>query len=245
MPAKNKSGAALVTGGAIRLGKAVCLALAKCGFDIALHYHSSQKQARKTAEEIRRLGVACELFPLDLANVETIPEFTAKIHRAFPNFNLLVNNASRFKPSTILETQNALFDELLAINFRAPFFLMREFAKRCESGHIINILDTKVFSNDFDYAAYYLSKKALGALTKMAALEFAPNIRVNAVAPGPTIPTAGTGMVAFDDATRQAIPLKRTGTAENVTDAILQLIHNDFINGHILVVDGGESLGSG
>ncbi|MFQ5630265.1 MAG: SDR family oxidoreductase [bacterium] len=236
--------AALVTGGAIRLGKAISLALAKNGFDIALHYNTSQQQAEETAGEIRRCGVQCALFQLDLANTKAIAGFLARIYRAFPKLCVLINNASLFKSSTILETPTPLFDKIFAINFRAPFFLSKEFAKHCDTGQVINILDTKVFTNDYDYAAYYLSKKALAELTKTAALEFAPKIRVNAIAPGPTIPTAGTGMLAFDDATVQAIPLKRTGTVKNVTDAILHLIQNTFINGHILTIDGGESLGT-
>lgn len=234
--------AALVTGGAIRLGKAISLALAEKGFDIALHHHSSQREADETANEVRQFGVACAPFRLDLVQVDAVPDLIAQVLGTFPHLSLLINNASRFKSSTILETKNKFFDDLFAINFRAPFFLMQEFAKRCAGEHIINILDTKIFSNDSDYAAYYLSKKALANLTKMAALEFAPHIRVNAIAPGPTIPTAGTGMTEFDKETIRAIPLKRTGETENVTMALLHLVENTFINGHILRVDGGESL---
>lgn len=237
--------AVLVTGGAIRLGRAITLALARQGYDVAIHYHSSREEAEKTAVEIRNHGVRCELFQADLRNIDAIPEFFRSLLSRFPRTQALVNNASRFKPATIRKTEPALFAEMLTINLTAPFLLMREFARHRNSGAIINILDTKISANDFDYAAYYLAKKALGELTKMAALEFAPAIRVNAVAPGPTIPTAGTGMSEFDEKTIAAVPLQRTASPKNVTQAVVHLLENDFINGHILTVDGGESLSSG
>lgn len=234
--------AALVTGGAIRLGRAIALELAQAGYHIALHYHTSAEAAEATAAAIRQHGRQVALFSFDLSVPEACEQLLAQASARFPGLDLLVNSASRFKSGTIRESSVALFDEMIAINLRAPFLLTRLFARSREQGQIINILDTKIFSNDFDYAAYYLSKKGLAELTRMAALEFAPGIRVNAVAPGPTIPTAGTGTTDFDEATRQAIPLARTAHIDEVTRALRHLVENEFITGHILPVDGGESL---
>ena len=237
--------AAIVTGGAIRLGRAISLENDKKGYDVAIIYHSSSDEAEKTASEIHKLEVHCELFQADLRQVDTLPALFSHIIEKLPNLRVLINNASHFKSGPISKTDDAFLQEMFAIHLNAPFALTREFARHGCKGNIINLLDTKITANDYDYAAYYLAKKALAEFTKMAALEFAPDIRVNAVAPGPTIPTAGTGMTEFDEETIAAIPLKRSATTKNVTQAILHLLENDFINGHILTIDGGESLNSG
>lgn len=233
--------AALVTGGAIRLGKAIALALAGAGFDIALHYNSSEGAAQETAAEIEALGVRCIPFRADLGEASDFSELMGQVVDAFPRLELLVNSASGYTQATIAESDPAMFDRLFALNLRAPFFLSRAFAQRVASGLIVNIIDNKIGFHQFKYAAYLLTKQGLAEFTRMAALEFAPGIRVNGIAPGVVAPMSSRS----DDYLRwriQGIPLQRKGETHHITKAILHLVENDFINGQVLVVDGGENI---
>lgn len=234
-------GAALVTGSAVRLGKHIALALAADGYDIALHFNSSLKKAEATAQEIRALGVACEAFQFNLKEAENILNFVQKVKHRFPNLNTLINSASGYEQKTIRETTVATFDNQFALNLRAPFFMTQAFAKTVESGNVINILDNKIGFNQYNYAAYLLSKKAFAEFTRMAALEFAPNIRINGVAPGVVLP-ATTRSQEYIDWRIQGIPLQMQGQTAHITQAILSFLQNDFITGQIMVVDGGENI---
>ena len=131
--------------------------------------------------------------------------------KEFPDLSVLVNNASIFEPSKIIETTEELFDSHFDINFKAPFFLTKSFAESVESGNIVNILDTKISGNSSPYAAYLLDEEDVfrRALTRMAAKEFAPRIRVNAISPGLILPQSGKDQVYFDKLTEK-IPLKKT-----------------------------------
>ncbi len=237
----SKRGTALVTGGAVRLGKAVALTLAKLGFDIALHYHSSHVNAAKTQQEILDLGRVCTLLQQDLNQVEELEAFMVSVVSAMPDLSLLINSAAYYEPGTIAKTSLELFENQVSLNFRAPFFLTQHFASRVTEGHIINICDSKIVFNQYSYAAYLLSKKALAELTQMAAAEFAPRIRVNGVAPG--IVMAPTNQDPDYMKWRfEGIPLKRQGDLSNVTQAIAMLVDNDYMTGHIIFVDGGEAV---
>ncbi len=233
--------AALVTGGAIRLGRAIALALADAGYDLVVHYGRSAEAAEATAAEIRALGVACHLAPLDLADVEAIPAYMAAVREAMPKLRVLVNSASAYTQATIGTTTAAIFDEQFNINLRAPFFLTQAFAQQVEQGHVINIIDNKIAFNQHEYAAYLLAKQTLVEFTRMAALEFAPRIAVNGVAPGVVLPatTRSDEYVAWRI---QGIPLRRQGDTADITGAIRYLLSSVFVTGQVLVVDGGESL---
>ncbi len=233
--------AALVTGGAIRLGKAISLVLAKQGYDIALHYNTSYESAQKTCEEIKSLGVTCEIFQSDLSKAENLKPFLESVRKTFTNLNTLVNSASGYAQATIKETKVATFDAQFAINLRAPFFLSKTFAEICKAGTIINICDNKIGFNQFEYAAYLLTKKALAEFTKLAALEFAPNIRVNAISPGVVMPMSSRSN-EYIDWRIQGIPLNKQGTTQHIGDALLFLINNNFVTGQVIFVDGGEVL---
>lgn len=237
----SSKGAALVTGSAIRLGKHIALALAAEGYDIALHYHSSSDKAKATAEEIRSLGVDCETFQFNLKEAGQIFSFVQKVKDRFPQLNLLINSASGYEQATIRNTSVNTFDTQFALNLRAPFFLTQAFAKTVSTGNVINILDNKIGFNQFNYAAYLLSKKAFAEFTRMAALELAPQIRVNGVAPGVVLP-AKTRSQEYIDWRIQGIPLRMQGETIHITKAILSLLQNDFISGQIIVVDGGENI---
>ncbi len=233
--------AALVTGGAVRLGNAIASALAVAGYDVALHYHSSAEAAERAAGEIRALGVDCALFPADLGAAEGLPGLMDRVVERFPRLAVLVNSASGYTQQGIAESEVAEFDRLFAVNLRAPFFLTRSFAARVGEGSVVNIIDNKIGFNQFKYAAYLLTKKALAEFTRMAALEFAPRIRVNGVAPGVVAP-ADSRSEEYIRWRVQAIPLQRKGEPHHITAALLHLLENDFINGQVIVVDGGENI---
>ena len=241
MTESTPSQAALVTGGAVRLGKGIALALAAAGYDIALHFHTSHQPAAETAAEIRQLGVRCELFPADLAQAEQIDGLLSQVTAVFPHLNALINSASAYAQAAIMDTTPLLFDQQFGLNLRAPFFLTQAFAHHVAQGCVINILDNKIGFNQYQYAAYLLAKKGLAEFTRMAALELAPAVRVNGVAPGVVLP-AKTRSQAYIQWRIQGIPLRRQGSVHHITQAILSLLQNDFITGQTLVVDGGESL---
>ena len=230
---------ALITGATKRIGKECALSLGEAGFNIALHYNESSPE--ELVAEIEEKGVKCKAFKCDFAGPGASASLMPAVLKEFPDLEVLVNNASIFEPSTITQTTEELFDSHFNINFKAPFFLSKEFAQNIDKGNIINILDTKISGNNTTHAAYLLTKKALANLTRMAAKEFAPNIRVNAVSPGLILPQEGKDQAYFDKLAEN-IPLKKRGYPTDVAKALIFLIENEFITGEILSIDGGENL---
>ena len=236
-----RRGTALVTGGAVRLGKALAMSLAQRGFHIALHFNSSCEAALETREAIRATGVECDLFPFDLhAEVEMAP-LLAAVRERFSDLAVLVNSASAYDAAPILQTDRGLFERQFKINFQAPFFLTQAFARSVETGCVVNILDNKIFFHQYHYAAYLLSKKTLAEFTQLAALELAPRIRVNGICPGVILP-AESRTADYVNWRVRGIPLHRQGGTQNICHALHYLLENDFVTGQILTVDGGESL---
>ncbi|WP_413205072.1 SDR family oxidoreductase [Rhodospirillum sp. A1_3_36] len=233
--------AALVTGGAIRLGRSIALGLAKAGFDIALHYNSSEDAAEETAAEIGQEGVDCVLMTHDLNDISGLDRLVVEAVETMPHLTTLVNSASVYAHGDLRTTTPEMFDAQMTVNLKAPFFLTQAFAKHRTEGVVVNILDNKIGFNQYQYGAYLLSKKALADFTRMAALELAPGIRVNGVAPGVILPAEDRGP-EYLEWRRQGIPLERTGSPDKVTQAIRYLVDNDFVTGQVLVVDGGENI---
>jgi len=233
--------AALITGGARRLGSAVALALAKKGYDIALHCNRSEEEAVRTAKLIRREGRNCEVFVCDLADPDERSGLIPAVYMCFPHCRLLVNNASVFERATLAETSPERFDRMMGIHLKAPFFLTQSFASHFKKGHVVNFCDAKIASTFTTHFAYSLSKKALFEFTRMAAKALGPAMRVNAVAPGMILPSR-----EFNEADlarlSMKIPLQRKGNAGDIVSAVLFLEENDYITGECLFVDGGEHL---
>ena len=231
----------------MRLGRALALHLARRGFDIALHYGSSEEAAGATADEIRALGRACETFRFDFINEPDAGRLLERV-TDWRRPDLLINSASVYDQAPILETDRALLERQFAVNLFAPFDLIRAFgtakngvAPESPPRQVINILDNKIAFQQFEYAAYLLSKKTLTELTRIAAMELAPGVRVNGIAPGVILPAA----VRTEDYLQwraRGIPLRRQGAPDNIGRALDYLLDNDFVTGQILVVDGGESL---
>ena len=237
------TGTALITGASQRIGQVIAFTLSSLGYQIALHYHHSHQMAHHTASEIRKNGGICELFSCDLADEEETLNLIKDVHNKFPNLNVLINNASIFERSKFLSSDLKLFNKHFAVNLKSPFILCSEFKAVCKRGQIINILDTDIVKNRTSHVAYLLTKKSLAELTKMAALEFAPDIRVNGIAPGCILPPKGQ---TNDYLERQAqrVPLKRKGAISDVSRCVQFLLENDYVTGQFIFCDGGEHLAS-
>jgi pteridine reductase len=238
---QNSPKAALITGGAIRVGKALSLAMARDGYDIALHYNNSAAAAHATAEEIRSIGVKCELIQTDLGNSQATSQLIDKAKFAFPHLCALINSASIFEKHSLANTSEDIFDRHMNINFKAPFILTQKFAEECKQGVIINILDTYITKNTGAYFAYLLSKKALYELTNMSAKNLAPNIRVNGICIGSLLASehwSESDIIAHTN----ALPLQKTPTVDDITDALCYLTASDYLTGQCIFVDSGQSI---
>ena len=234
-------GTALVTGSAKRIGRVIALSLAEKGYNVAIQYRSSRKDAEAVAREIEKKGRQSHPFVCDFNDMDDVATLIPRVFQRFPDCNLLINNASIFKRARMMETDQELFDKHFNANFKTPFFLSRDFASLCSKGHIINILDTKISGILIEYFVYTLTKKALYEFTKMAAKELGPAIRVNGVCPGLILPSAYRKKEDFEKMGKR-IPLKRTGNPESIVSAIHFLVDNTFITGECIFVDGGEHL---
>ncbi len=229
---KSFKGTALVTGGAKRIGEGLAFKLAEMGFKIALHCNSSLTAAQDVAKRIQEKKGVCEIFPCDLNDEYAVQTLISTVRKQFPGLNLLMNNASVFEKSDIKTYDLENLKRNFTINLFTPYILTAEFARHCKKGHIINILDTHITKNRTAHFDYLLSKKTLAELTNMSAVALAPDIRVNAIAPGLILPPAGKN-----------VPLMRKGNVEDITRAMEFLIKNNYLTGQIIFCDGGEHLG--
>ncbi len=231
---------ALITGGAQRIGKEIALNLAKQNIDIAIHYNSSKHEALKLKEEIKKLGVDVEIFQSDL-NQDCYQELIKNVVKRFPNLNILINNASVFEKTTLLETTKDQLDRHLNINFQAPFFLTQNFAKIQKQGIVINFLDSRISKSSKNYFSYLLTKKILADFTSMAAIEFGSAIRINAISPGITELYSDIDGKTFERMVGSS-PLKRVVKIEEIVKAVNILINNDSFTGQNLFIDSGANL---
>lgn len=237
MPENQK--AALVTGGAVRVGKAIALTLAQHGYDIALHYHRSEENAQAVQAEIESLGRRCILLPADLSDDTQLNPLIDKTFETFPACDLLINNASIFEKCSFEESSLDDFDRHMAINAKAPFFLTQYFARNCKKGHVITILDSYITTNTLTYFPYLLTKKYLHDFTLMAAKALGERVRVNGICPGSMMPSDYWDQAAIDKKS-QSLPLGTQPRAEQLTDAMLYLIRSDYLTGQCIFVDGGQ-----
>lgn len=235
---------ALITGASKRIGKAMAIHLAKNSWNVIIHYNQSAEDAIMLVQELTS-NYPKQLFSSVTANLSNSQEVTNLIPNIVSTrgpFNLLVNNASVFEKAYFKETEQTLFDNQFDVNLKAPYFLMRDFVRHCTRGNIINFVDTRITANKSDFAAYSLSKKALWEATKMAALEFSPEVRVNAIAPGVTLAPADEGE-EYLQKLAQNIPMKKPGGVEPILDSLDFILNNEHLTGQLLFADGGENLG--
>ncbi len=238
--------AALVTGSARRIGAAIARRLHAAGFDLALHYRDSAGEAQALAAELEsaRAG-SVVLLQADLAQFDRLPELVAKAVGRFGRLDALVNNASAFYPTPFGATTPAQWDELFAINARAPFFLAQAAAPHLASanGAIVNIADIYAERPLRGHAVYAMGKAALLHMTRALALELAPQVRVNAVSPGAILwPENGKDPEA-QSALLARTPLGRIGTPGEIAEAVRWLLQDArYCTGQVLRVDGGRML---
>ncbi len=235
---------ALVTGGAERLGRAIALALAEAGFDIALHRHHSAEAAEGTAQEIRQRGRAAVVLAADLSDEAAVTGLLPAARGALGPVGALVNNASAFERDEWDTVSRESWDRHMLPNLRAPFVLTQLFAKALPDGAegvIINLIDQRVWSITPHFVSYTVSKAGLWALTQAMALALAPRIRVNGIGPGPALPSSRQTEEQF---ARQcaSVPLRRGTSPEEVARAALMILSLPAMTGQMLALDGGQHL---
>jgi pteridine reductase len=233
---------ALVSGAATRIGRAVALRLANEGADVVIHYHTSKHDALETVTEIEKLGRASVALPADLCSVAEIQRLFQQTAERFGRLDILVNSAANFIPASLEDTTEKIWDTALDTNLKAPFFCAQAAAPllKQSNGVIINFADIGGILPWPGYIPHCASKAGVIMLTKCLAKGLAPEVRVNAIAPG-TITMSGDPPEWEADFIRRA-PLDRTGTTDDVADAVSFLVHAKFVTGQVLVLDGGRTL---
>lgn len=234
---------ALVTGGAVRLGRAMALALAERGMRLAVHYNRSADEATELCESIVAMGGEADAFGEDLGEPGAAERLARRVVDAMGGVDVLVNSASVFPSEALEETDEALWDHTLAVNLKAPFFLIRHLARtlRERRGVVVNMADLAGMHPWARYAAHGISKAGLIHLTRVAARVLAPEVRVVGIAPGAVLPPVDTGEAELERMARLAA-LDRIGSADDVVKALNYLLDADFVTGEVLVVDGGRLL---
>lgn len=230
-------GRALITGSAKRLGKEMAINLAKNGYHLVINYNKSKKEAQDLSKFIKKeYRVDCDIYGCDLASRKESEEL-GQFMKSYPDWNLLINNASIFNQSKFLEKDFKEMDDNFNIHLISPIILSRAFANSSpKSANIINIVDKMIVRNQTSFFYYLLSKQYLAQLTKMLAMELNPNIRVNAIAPGTVLED-----ISGKDS-RLENPLQLKGDPQYVIQALNYLLENQFVTGQILFADGGSSL---
>ena len=233
---------ALVTGAAKRIGRVVAVRLANEGADVVVHYHTSASEAREAVAEIEKLGRKGVALQADLCNVVEIRRLFQQIAERFRRLDILVNSAANFLHSQLADVSEKLWDTALDTNLKAPFFCAQAAAPLLKQtkGVIINFADIGGILPWPGYIPHCASKAGVIMLTKCLAKALAPEVRVNAIAPG-TITMSEDPSEWETDFIRRA-PLHRTGTPEDVADAVSFLIHSNFLTGQTVVLDGGRTL---
>lgn len=232
-------GTAIITGGAKRVGREICLKLGSLGYNIAIHYNNSKYEAQELCKEIGH----AEIFQADLADIKSLPKLMEEIFLRFPDTNILVNNASIFKYDGFTELSEELFDEIFNINFKAPYFLTKLFLQNLkQAGNVINMLDSHITKNNTPYIAYLLSKKSLFEFTKISAIHAGKKARVNGICPGIVLPSPDGFGEEYMAAKAQKMPLGKLGDPESIADMVAHIIASDYLTGQVFFINGGEHL---
>jgi NAD(P)-dependent dehydrogenase (short-subunit alcohol dehydrogenase family) len=235
---------ALVTGAAHRVGRSIALALARRGCELAVHYHGAEAEAEATEREAVALGVRAVRARADLRRAEDVVRLFEAIDASLGPVHILVNSAAELEAQELLSLTEADWDRVLDLNLRGPFLCLQQAARRMlagDGGAIVNISDAAAHWPWPRYPVHSVSKAGLEMLTRVAAVALAPKIRVNAVAPGP-VEKPGRMPEARWSALGRALPLARTGTSQDVAEAVVFCLENDYMTGEVLLVDGGDHL---
>ncbi|QNA97962.1 SDR family oxidoreductase [Massilia sp. Se16.2.3] len=235
---------ALVTGAGRRLGRAIALGLAAAGWDVAVHYRHSEREAQETAEAIRQLGRRAALLSCDLTDEAAVRLLPGRVADALGRATCIVNNASLFEYDSATTFSPALLARHMSANVAAPLLLAQALHAATPAGSqavVINLLDQKLYNLNPDFLSYTLSKAALDAATKMLARALAPTLRIVGVAPGITLVSGDQSEEGFSKA-HTATPLQRSSTPQDIADAVVYAASARALTGTTLVVDGGQHL---
>ena len=233
----------IVTGGANRIGRSIALELASYDTRIVIHYSKSYFAAKKLKKELENLGSIVYLFKADLNNFRQTQKIISYAYKKMRGLDCLINNASVFENDNLIDFSDKSFLKHINVNLKAPAILIKNFAKvyRGNSGNIVNIIDQRVEKLTPFFFSYTLSKSGLATLTKTSAMKLAPNIRVNAVSPGPTLKNKRQSEKHFKKQWKSTILEKKVDT-KNVSSAVKFLINNNNITGEIINVDSGQRI---
>ena len=245
MPVPPVPKAALVTGGARRIGQALALALAGDGFAVAVHHRNSHAAAEDLVALIRNKGGAAVALAADLGDEAAVRTLLSRAEQALGPIGCLVNNAGVFVNDTVETATRASWELHLAVNLRAPFLLIQDFATslpKSASGVVVNLLDQRVWSLTPYFVSYTLSKAGLWTLTQTMALALAPRIRVNGIGPGPALPSPRQSAEEF---ARQCatMPLRRGTSPQEIAAALRFILSAPAVTGQMIALDGGQHLG--
>ena len=234
----------LVTGAAKRIGRAIALGLAQDGWSVAIHCRSSREDADALAGEIAAMGGRGQVFQADLADAHALAPLIGAASKAFGGLTALVNSASLFENDGIDTLTHESWSAHLDTNLRAPVLLAQAFARQLpdgEHGNIVNIIDQRVLKPNPLFFSYSVSKSALWWATRTMAQALAPRIRVNAIGPGPVLPTARMDEAVFDKQ-RDLTPLGRGPSPEEICAAVRFILSQPSMTGEMIVLDGGQHL---
>ena len=236
---------ALVTGGAVRLGRAITLALAQAGHDILVHFHGSAAAAAEVRAEVEATGRRCATVQANLLDPAAPDTLLDAVRGTFGRLDVLVNSAASFDAHPLLEVDAHRWDQVMALNLRAPHLLVRAAASLLTEarGCVVNLVDLSALQPWTTHPAHAVSKAGLAHLTRVQARALAPRVRVNAIAPGAVLPPDDTAPELLDEL-RSRTPLQTLGTPDDVVGALLYLVEAPFVTGQVLAVDGGRTLGT-
>jgi len=234
---------AFVTGSAKRIGSVISEQLASAGWEVILHYNHSRDDAVRLSEKLKQLYPerVFPVFQCDLSVGDAVLSAFNRLPDGIDKIDALINNASIFDAGKIDDTSLGFLRKQMMVNFEAPFLLMQAFKNQFGEGSIVNLLDTKIVKNEGTHAAYLLAKKSLAELTRMAALDFAPEIRVNGVAPGPVLPPPRKSADYLTDVIEKT-PLKKQVDVNDIAYSVSFLLNNPSVTGQVLFCDSGSHL---
>jgi pteridine reductase len=235
-----------ITGAAKRIGKEIALTFKELGWNIIIHYNSSKNDADNLADQINKDNPnSAKTVQGNLDVKEDVQKILNEVNDAFPSIDLLINNASTFYPTPIDEISEDHWDKLIGSNLKGPLFLIQGLKEKLKksNGSIINITDTNLTKGVANYSIYSAAKAGLEAITKGLARELAPEIKVNAIAPGAMLePPDVTWTEEQKNKVIETIPLKRMGSEKDIANAVKFLANSEYITGQTIKVDGGRSL---
>lgn len=232
---------ALVTGAGHRLGRSIAQQLAAEGCALLIHYFESVERAEVTAEQLRAQGHRVELAQADLSRTEGVHSLFERLDRSLGRLDVLVNSAAVLERKDLLEATDEDWRSTVGLNLKGAYFCLQQAALRIQQGAIVNVSDTAAHRPWKRFPLHSISKAGLEMLTQVAALALAPQIRVNAVVPGPTLKPAWMSDQRWTDIVGQ-LPLRRAVLPGEVAQSVVFLLKNDYLTGHTLRVDGGSLL---